>query len=320
MDAQAGTLEPLVARLRQGTVAGAVAVTSPATGMRSWHWGALPGGAQVTVETPMYAGSVSKQVVGVLAAHAVLAGALIPDDPVRRHLTGLPAWADDVQVQQLLHHTAGLPDGPAVARAAGLDGEEDLDNDTVLRVLERLPVLPGAGRRFAYSNVGYVVLAQVLHAACGQDVGRLARRTLFEPLRLRSARLGGPAAWSLPGQPPPPATVGDGGLWIGVGDLLRWLAALDRRRWGDAVAAMVEQPGRLRGGDTGYGWGVAKRTGATGTTFVHAGSWPGWAAMTVRQPDRLTAVAALAHTGDGQGLADAARALHRELSAETARP
>ena len=114
-----------------------------------------------------------------------------------------------------LDHRAGLH---AALDRAGRDGHEqrraalagcaehELDNDRVLRALTLInqPQQP-PGREFAYSNTGYVLLAEVLRRVTGTDLDVLARTVLFEPLGLTSARWGGPALTTTPGQPTPPA-------------------------------------------------------------------------------------------------------------------
>jgi hypothetical protein len=69
-----------------------------------------------------------------------------------------------------------------------------------------------------------------------------------------------------------------------------------------------------------YGGSVTEQvigvlTARAGTTFEHAGSWPGWSAMTVRSRDAGTAVALLTASDDVDLVADLARAVHGRLLA-----
>jgi CubicO group peptidase (beta-lactamase class C family) len=72
--ARVGLLHPPVAVV--------MACASPATGVLAWVTGDLPGGGALTTGTPMYAASVTKQVVAVLAAQQVVAAHLDPDAPI----------------------------------------------------------------------------------------------------------------------------------------------------------------------------------------------------------------------------------------------
>ncbi len=133
---------------------------------------------------------------------------------------------------------------------------------------------------------------------------------------MTGSRLGGPPAARHSGLPAPPGTVGDGGWWTTVADLLRWLRAMNARALGDGVAQIMETPGRLDDGTPlSYAWGVTVSTRAGGRTFTHGGNWPGWSAKTVRQPGRGTAVAVLSCSGDVDRVSGTALALADRLSA-----
>ncbi|GAA1831876.1 serine hydrolase domain-containing protein [Microlunatus capsulatus] len=288
----------------------ALAWSTPATGPRTWCSGRLAG-RPVDPATPFYVASVTKQLVGVLAAQQVGAGRLDPDVPVRSLLPRLPAWAADVGVRHLLHHTSGLPGTDRVLMAAGV-GEAELTNADVLDALAALdgPEAP-PGRAFAYSNVGYVVLAEALVALTATELPVLARRQVLAPLGLAGGLGPGPAG--TPSGRRPPRTLGDGGWWTGAADLLRWLEALDAGRLGADVSARVRTPGRLDDGrPLTYGWGVTVHADGT---LTHGGSWPGWTAKTVRHPATRTALALLTTSDDADAVSRVALALHAQLVA-----
>lgn len=297
------------AGLLTGDVAVALAWSSAATGPRTWCSGALAG-RPVDPATPFYVASVTKQLVGVLAAQQVRAGRLDPDVDVRSLLPRLPVWAAPVRVRHLLHHTSGLPSTARVLAAAGR-GEPELTNAAVLDALSALegPDAP-PGRAFAYSNVGYVVLAEALVALTGTALPDLARREVLHPLGLGGGL--GAVPDGTPADRWPPRTLGDGGWWTGAADLLRWLEALDGGRLGADVSALVATPGRLDDGSPlAYGWGVTVHADGT---LTHGGSWPGWTAKTVRDPTTGTAVALLTTGGDADAVSRVAVTLHAQLA------
>jgi CubicO group peptidase (beta-lactamase class C family) len=303
-----------------GNGAFVVAFTCDGTGDGYWCAGRLAGLGAVGPATPGYGASIAKQMMGVLAARAVVEGGLSPEAPVRQYLPGLPGWVDPVRVRHLLHHTAGLPQPPTLARALGLSadfaGWSRLDNAAILAALREVGGPTDApGMRFSYDNTGYVLLAEVLAAVRGSVVSELARTDLFHPLGMSESRLGGAAASLLPAVDPPPRTVGDGGLWTSGQDLLRWLKALNRDAFGADVSALVQTVGRLDDGTLlDYAWGTAPRPGPMGTTsYIHGGSWPGWAVMTVRNPSAGTAVAVLAAAGDAQLVSSLTLDLHTQM-------
>ncbi|NAZ81172.1 serine hydrolase [Kineococcus sp. R8] len=285
----------------------ALSVRDARGAVRTWARGSSADGRAVTTADVQYAASVAKQFTAALLARAVLDGLVREDTGVRSVLPRLPAWAADVTVHDLVHHTAGLPTTEAVTAAAGC-AEGELDDERVLDALTLIdrPQQP-PGRGFSYSNTGYVLLAEVLRRVSGTGLETLARAWLFEPLGLTSARWGGPAPATAPGRPRPPATTGDGGLWLSTDDLLRWLIALDDETLGADLTRSMLRPGLLRDGATvPYAWGTTARVHPRGTQFTHGGDWPGWTAKTVRQPGTGIAVALMRHGAEAAAVSRAA--------------
>ena len=139
----------------------------------------------------------------------------------------LPQWARQVRLRHLIHHTSGLAQETAEPSAA-----------------------PGV--RFAYSNAGYVLLAEAIGRAAGEPLPGLARRLIFAPLGMADSLFwtgpepAPPGAAPLDPADPPPLSVGDGGLWSTAADLLRWADGLDRDRLG--ITGRVQTPGALDDG------------------------------------------------------------------------
>jgi CubicO group peptidase (beta-lactamase class C family) len=302
-------------------VAGA---SSPGHARQYWAAGDLAG-QPVTPSTVFYAASVTKQLVAALVARAVIDGLVDPQTSIRTFLPGLPAWTGPIRVDHLLHHTAGLPQPADLAVALGYAddaaGWSQLDNDAVLAALHQVapPSVP-PGQVFGYDNTGYVLLAELLRAVYGRSVVALAGSTVFTPLGMTGSRLGGPAPVVLPGHPPPPATVGDGGLWTTPADLLTWLEAMNEGGLGVDLTGLVQSPGRLDDGTVlDYAWGIGPRPGPAGRVYLHGGEWPGWCAMTVRCPATATAVAIMAATEDMPTVSAAALELHGLLAGSASR-
>jgi CubicO group peptidase (beta-lactamase class C family) len=266
------------------------------------------GADAVTADSVMYAASLAKQVIGLLAAQLVVAGRLEPGDALSDHLEELPGWARRIRLRHLVHHTSGLPtDLPA----EGVGG-----NDQVMAGLRLLPPpVAEPGSTYRYSNLGYICLAEVVRRAGGRRVEDQAA-DLFVAWDLPTARLGGPGAAVPRGQQHPPPTVGDGGLWLSVGDLRSWNDALNRRALGAAVHALAETPGTLDDGTAlDYAWGVRVMEHAGRRTLSHGGSWPSWSAKAIRHPDQGVSVAILTTSPDISGITALALDLGDEVAA-----
>jgi len=246
--------------------------------------------------TVMYAASLAKQVIGMLLSLQVESGVLDVEGTLGRSLDDLPDWAQQIRVRHLIHHTSALP----VVDRVGPEVGNDLVLDR-LRGCDRLAAKPGV--TFAYSNVGYVCLAEILSRLTGQPVAALARASLFSPLGMESTTLGYRPDAVRAGHALPPATVGDGGLWTTAEDLLRWNDAMNAGFFGLSVHARAETPGTLDDGTPlDYAWGVRVLDHRGRRVLSHGGSWPTWSAKTVRQPDQGLSVAILTSSEDAQAI------------------
>jgi uncharacterized protein YbbC (DUF1343 family)/CubicO group peptidase (beta-lactamase class C family) len=99
--------------------------------------------------------------------------------------TYIPQFArlgkEQVTVEQLLTHRAGLPPDNEIADYIGktVDPMENIYN---LR-----PVYT-PGSRFSYSDVGYIVAAEIVHRVSGQSLDQFASENIFKPLGMNSTR------------------------------------------------------------------------------------------------------------------------------------
>ena len=278
--------------------------------------GELPRGTAVSGATVMYGASLAKQVIGVLVASLVREGRLDIEDGLRRHVPELPAWADGVRVRHLLHHTSGLPDIDPPPDRLGRATEGGWDNAAAMRALGgRDAPARAPGRVHAYSNIGYVCLAEIVRRTGEEPLPGAAERRLFRSFGMTRSLLGDRPEGVPARYPAPPATIGDGGLWTTAEDLLRWNEALNARVLGDDVHALVESPGRLDDGTPlDYAWGMTRTRRGGAWTYTHGGTWPAWCAKAVRRPDDGSAVALLTSCDDVPRVSEAALVILDRLS------
>jgi CubicO group peptidase (beta-lactamase class C family) len=267
---------------------------------------------RIDPHTVFYGASVTKQLIGLVLARLTLDGVADPEDLVSRWLPELSHRMVGVRLRHLLHHTSGLGDladpGLGVPRS---------NAEVVARFTRRSPApedLPGL--RFAYNNGGYVLLAEALSRAARQPIGQLASTQLFTPLALPDTRLGGDPM-RLSGTADPPGTIGDGGLWTSIADLITWLRACNEQWAGAAALRLAESPGCLADGSPlDYAWGVRVTARPYGRLITHGGSWSPWVAKTVRVPEQGVAVALLSVGGGERRVSDSATQLAELLSVQ----
>lgn len=269
----------------------------------------LSAGTPLTTDTRFDLASVSKQLTA--ATVLLLAGEGLVDlgRDVRSYVPGLPDYGSPVTIEQLIHHTGGLPDYIELMFNAGFEEPErttDADAFTVLSTAPRLRFRPGT--RHEYDNTGYFLLAAVVQAATGRSLREVAGERLFQPLGMgatsfRDATVDTPAGTALAYQPHGNdwelqvsewRQVGDGGVFSTVGDLLRWAANFWTRRVGghDLFKAMTAK-GRLADGSTfDYGAGIEVEDDGE-LSLSHTGSWAGYRSALIVHPKDRMAVAVL---------------------------
>ena len=157
---------------------------------RAYGWRRLvPDPAPMAIDTIFDIASLTKPLGTTLAVLSLVErGAVKLDAPLGRYLPEFkkPAFAH-ATIQRLLTHTAGfqaIPPPGSVKPAAA---------ETV-RAFARLPsdYPPGSGTQ--YSDMGFILLGEVVRRVSGQPLDRYLDRMVFKPLRLRDTRFNPSAA------------------------------------------------------------------------------------------------------------------------------
>jgi CubicO group peptidase (beta-lactamase class C family) len=192
--------------------------------------------------------SVTKQFTATAVMLLVRDGKLGYEDSLTGIFPGFPAYGRAITIRHLLNHTSGLPDYedlmPPSDPSIPLE-KVQIKDAGVLELLERQNGGKSApGTRWAYSNSGYVVLGLVVEKVSGRPYSEFLRDRIFAPLGMMNtlayergkndvpnrafghSKDGG--LWSETDQSPTSATLGDGGIYSSVTDLLKWDEALRR--------------------------------------------------------------------------------------------
>jgi len=260
--------------------------------------------------TVFYVGSVSKQFTAFAAALAIQKGRLSVEDSIRKWLPELPAYADDITIRHLLHHTSGLRDYNTLLSIAGRRGDEAYDNATVLRMTARQKGLNfPPGTEYLYSNTGYTLLATIVERATKTPFAAFADAEIFKPLGMSithyhtdTTRL---VKWRAMAYDPSPdgfrldtpsnERAGAGGVYTNVRNLLRW----DENSYtgtvgGRQLIEQVQTPGLLKDGKPlTYAWGLTIGRYRASNIVEHSGSLGGYRAHTLRFPQHHASMVAL---------------------------
>ena len=280
-------------------------------------------GEPMTTETPVDVGSVSKQFTATAIALLAERGQVDLDASVSRYVAGLPPWAAQVTIRQLVHHTSGVPDFIDLLIGSGTALTEPATNTDVLEVLAvELQFPPGSEHR--YSNSGYVLLAEVVRQVSGTDLASFLRSEVFEPAGMiavadssgavpgrassytQSGYEGGVATWAI--EDSAWTIDGPGGVQTTPTELVRWAS----QYWNPTVGSSAINTIRLddtfevpSGARYGYGigqWVVDvpdwhKDAPWNGTRLLgHDGAWEGFITSFLVAPEHRVAVAATCTT------------------------
>lgn len=145
----------------------------------------------VKADTIYDAASLTKPVVtATLIAMQVEAGRMGLDLPVARYIPEWddgpnPDWRKTVTIRNLLTHTSGLP------------AHEDYfltlhSKREYIAAICREPLEYAPGTKTVYSDLGFILLGEILERATGKTVDQLAREQIFTPINMASTMFNAP--------------------------------------------------------------------------------------------------------------------------------
>jgi CubicO group peptidase (beta-lactamase class C family) len=226
-----------------------------------------------TADTVSSIGSITKQFTGAAILKLEMMGKLKTDDPISKHLPGVPADKAGITIHHLLTHTSGLANVPG--------GDDDpITRDEIVQQALALPLVSQPGAQFRYLNEGFSLAAAIVELVSGKSYEEFLREHCFKPAGMHStgyvlpkwaperlahgyneqgrdlgtfeSRNWGPngPGWHL---------VGNGGILSTPGDMYRWHVALK----GDKILSKEAKEKYYKpyvptdaGDFYGYGWAV----------------------------------------------------------------
>jgi CubicO group peptidase (beta-lactamase class C family) len=144
----------------------------------------------VTRDTVFHLASITKTFVATAVMQLVERGRIALDAPVVKYLPYFrlsdPRY-DAITIRQILTHTSGLPD---VDNYAWDRPEYDTGAlERYVRSLAPLTLRSGPGSTYAYSNLAFEVLGDVIAKASGRSFEDYVHAEILQPLRMTSSTL-----------------------------------------------------------------------------------------------------------------------------------
>ncbi len=179
---------------RQGAFGGAVA-TVARRGMivlqRATGWAVCEPERLPMVEETIFDLASLTKVVATLPAILLLigGGTLTLDDPVGKILPefGTAGWKGEATIWRLLSHTAGLPAWLPLYL-------DQVGPERYLAAIAQVKPVARPGDRVVYSDLGFMLLGEVVQRVSGQDIARFVSAELFARLGLRATMFTPPAS------------------------------------------------------------------------------------------------------------------------------
>jgi len=145
----------------------------------------------VTPTTTFNGFSVTKTFTAVAVLQLAERGLVRLDDPVATYLPDFP-YPAGITVRNLLTHSAGIPNPIPLRWVHLAEAHDGFDRDAFFHAeyARHAEVASTPNARFAYSNLGYELLGEVIERTSGVSFERYVSENILAPLGIPDAELG----------------------------------------------------------------------------------------------------------------------------------
>ena len=317
--------QSMVADQRVPGMAMAIVRNGQILSLRGYGVADVSSGDPIGPHTVFRLASLSKAFAGTVTGLLVTKGAVRWDTHLTEYMPSLqlsmPGAAQELTVADVLSHRVGL-----TRNAYDRDLESNNDYPTLVQRLAYAPMACHPGQCYAYQNVAFSLIGEVVRAATGQMYGDAVSRLVFKPLGMQDASVGlegieGSPHWARPhvhgrggwvSMLPKPAyyrVAPAAGVNASITDMAQWLIAQTGHRpdvlppslLATLHAPVIETPTELHGSswrherlqDAGYaiGWRVYNYAGHQ--VVFHGGAVQGYRGVVAMIPESDLGVAIL---------------------------
>ncbi len=259
--------------------------------------------------------SITKQFTAVAILQLYEKGLLDLNDTIQKFIPDFPY--SNITIHHLLCHRSGLPNYIYMLDQVAKSKYQPISGDSLLSLLSaRKPVIYARpGRRFKYSNTGYVVLSLIVERISGQPFYHYLKDNVFEPAGMLQTELLAPGIndnfpdmltgysrrWADNREDYLNGCYGDKGIWTTARDLFLWDQALyDTLILKKSTLEMAFLPHGVPQGkrhNYGYGWRMVFYNQQP--VYYHTGWWQGFKTLLVRIPEHRITIVAMKNTVSG---------------------
>lgn len=265
----------------------------------------MPQMKAINPETVFQLASTSKQFTAFAIFLLAQQKKLKLSDSIRSILKDLPKYTQAATIQDVIYHISGLPDYYLESDLCFRD--QEATNDDVIKFLKTKKALHFApGKRFEYSNTGYVLLAQIIKKISGLSYNDFLQENIFKPLsmsysfaadsseKLNLLQTESYYSENLINKPFAKTSceqiVGDGGVHSNLLDMQKWLLNIQMGTLTSVenINNVILKPGRLKNGKStnyAFGWFIDKYS-EDQVMVHHGGGWLGYHHSLVYLPNQ----------------------------------
>ncbi|MEM9548384.1 MAG: serine hydrolase domain-containing protein [Bacteroidota bacterium] len=261
--------------------------------------------------------SLSKQITVYCIYLLEAEGKLNLDAPITEYVAGMPDYDEGpITIRHLIHHTSGLRSYLKIKHMVDQTWDGNYSNDDCMELLtkqQKLNFQPG--ERHAYSNSGYVLLAEIIAKVSGQSLTDFAKENVFDPIGMKKSFFSEDRNEVVKHRAIGYAhngndyermhffdskVIGDGGLHTTLDDLLLWSLffreGLDNKN--QVVHNMLNKGRLLDGTELSYAGGLIHNAISGMPTLGHSGEWAGFRSIQIRFVDEKVSFTLLSNNAE----------------------
>lgn len=265
-------------------------------------------------DTRFQIGSVSKQFTAVAILQLYSQGKLKLTDSISKFFPEL--HFQGFTIHDLLVHRSGLSnyiyfiDKIVTNKGVVVTNNDVIDLWNQHKPLSYYP----PGKRFDYSNSGYMLLASIIEKVSGLSYPDYLQHFIFQPLAMNESFVctgfcdsmyhvaqGYSNRWRIVTEPYLNGTYGDKGIYASARDLIKWDQGLYKGiiLHPDTLLLAFQPMGKPAHvqNNYGYGWRISQRDGVD--VYYHAGWWQGFKSLLIRIPEYKLTIVVIKNTKVG---------------------
>ena len=275
----------------------------------------------ITTQNAFYIGSMAKQFTAMSILLLAEQGKLALSEDIRKYLPELPDYGTPISVENLIHHTSGLPeyydlwdqkikddwDGDPISHAAEVNAANSLKLIASQKTLNFSP-----GDKYVYTNTNYFLLGEIVERLSGKSLRQFADEAIFKPLGMTYTQYRDEAKITIPnlavgyvlnpdGSRDPQrlryqlyTLVGEGGLYTTLDDLFKWDQNFYHNQLGKKDPYLIDQMLAIQPLNSGelnnYAFGLVIMKYRGMTQIEHGGGWFGYSSDIARFPEKKLTV------------------------------